>query len=206
MIIFSKKAYQKIRHFVSHTSYEISGLGKSRFIDNRTILVQDIEILDQENSFSGTTIDEGAMAKFLQKNINESKDWNIWWHSHANMETFWSFTDEQTIEETTGGNYLLSIVVNRKMSMLARFDLFNPLRLTLELDVKKPKGRSKQRQKQYLTKYCQDRIKTCIREIEPYKFQFQGFKGKKKFSTQKNIKSLLESLEQETLDQQRPMD
>lgn len=205
MIIFSPKAYQKIKYFVLHTPHEISGMGKSRFVDNETILIQDIEILKQESSFSDTVLDEAAMARFLQEKIEESESWNIWWHSHADMGPFWSFTDEQTIEETTGGNYLISIVTNKKLKTLARFDLFSPLRLTLELNVRKSKGRPRE-SKQYLINYCKNRLKKCVKKAKIFQFPNYGFKGSQNFLTPKNSKKQLLLSGQEILDQQRPMD
>lgn len=209
MIIFSPKAYQKIKYFVRNTPHEISGMGKSRFIDNKTILVQDIEILKQENSFADTILDEAAMAEFLQEKIEESESWNIWWHSHADMASFWSVTDEQTIEETTGGNYLISLVINKKLKTLARFDLFKPLRVTLNLSVRKSKGRSKE-SKQYLINYCKNRLKKCIKKTKTYTFPNYfpnyDFKGSQNFLTPKNSKKQLLLSVEEILAQQQLMD
>lgn len=207
MIILSPKAYQKMKYFVLNTPVEVSGMGKSKFIDNETILVQDIEILKQENSFADTILDEAAMAKFLQEKIEESESWNIWWHSHADMGSFWSITDERTIEETTGGNYLISIVTNKKLKTLARFDLFNPLRLTLELNVRKSKGRPKE-SKQYLVNYCKNRLKKCVKKAKAYTFPFPtyDFKDNPNFSTPKNSKKQLLLSVQEILDQQQHTD
>jgi hypothetical protein len=202
MIVFTPKAYQKLKYFVANTRNEISGIGKSKFLDNETIIIQDVEILDQENTGGSTVLDEGAMARFLNENIDESEHWNIWWHSHADMGAFWSLTDDNTIEETTGGNYLISLVVNRSMKMLARFDLFNPLRLTLELNIYKSKGRPRE-SKQYLINYCQRRIKKCVKTITYKRYDFGG---KQTFLTPQNSKNPSQSLEQEILEEQLRMD
>lgn len=201
MIIFSPKAYQKIKYFVRSTEDEISGLGKSKIIDNHRIVIQDIEILNQENGGSHTILEEKAMAEFINDKIRNDEDivsWNVWWHSHANFGTFWSNQDETTIEETTGAPYLISIVTNRDLNMLSRIDFFKPLRLTMNLDVFKSKGRPRE-SKKYLIQYCERKIKKCIKTTI-------GFDDRWNFSTQKNSKNLSQLSVQEILDQQWPMD
>ena len=164
MIYLTSTAYQKIKFYTLEAEGEISGLGKSKILDKDTILITDIIILEQTNSSASTDLDEEAMAKFLNqkmKNNEEIADWNVWWHSHADMNVFWSLTDDDTIENTTGGSYLISIVINKRMEALCRLDMFKPIRLSCQLPISKSNGRPKEI-KQYLKKICQGRMNKCV--------------------------------------------
>lgn len=207
MIIFTPTAYQKIKHFTLQAKGEISGLGQSEHINKRDILVKDIIILKQETTEGSTTLDEGAMAKFLSEKMKAEEDvasWNIWWHSHADMYSFWSATDDSTIETTTGGSHLFSIVINKRMSILARLDIFRPNKRTLKLKVIKPKGRPKLSEEYSLEEYCKKEIEKCITHKQM--FPILGFGDRWQFSTQKKNKKRLPWWEQEILAQQRHTD
>jgi hypothetical protein len=56
----------------------------------------------------------------------------LWLHSHAEMGTFWSTTDAETIAGLCNDGFVLSIVTNKKGAMLARVDLFEPIRHTID--------------------------------------------------------------------------
>jgi hypothetical protein len=146
-IIIPKKVNFKLKYFVELTSGEISGIGKSHVTEDRNIMVDDFIIFKQTCSGSLTTIDDEAQAQFmfdLMKKNEKLSNWNIWWHSHANMQVFWSTTDDKTISDHRHQqDYLISIVTNKAEQFKARIDVFpkenpailNPLIHTIDLDV-----------------------------------------------------------------------
>lgn len=117
----------KMKYYVESVDAEISGVGKTRMIDE-DIIVEDIIIFKQKCTGSHTDLDVEDEAKIMyerDKRGESSKDWNLWWHSHNNMDVFWSGTDEDNIRKQAGnGNYLLSIVTNNDRKYKTRFDIF----------------------------------------------------------------------------------
>lgn len=143
-IIFNIQAYNKLCLYVGNTEGEISGLGKIKKIttkDETAILIEDIILLNQVSSWGGTKLDKEAITKFLDDLMKKGEaiaDWKLWWHSHGDMDTFWSTTDEDTIEslntEQTENNWWLSIVANKGGEMKARIDVFEPFLQTIDID------------------------------------------------------------------------
>lgn len=95
---------------------------------------------------TGTTcsLDKDAIADYMSKSaIKYSAKLNIpvheirfvWWHSHAQMGVFWSGTDDIAIEEFSGGDWSLSIVVNCKNQYKARLELFDPIAQEVDVQV-----------------------------------------------------------------------
>lgn len=126
-IILSEKAKLQMKYFVDKAPGEISGLCKSFINENGDVYVTDCVIFEQVSSAAHTELSEQAMAKFLVELVRANDDpqnWNIWWHSHANMDVFWSATDNKTIEDTKNQSYLISIVTNKAGKYKARIDLF----------------------------------------------------------------------------------
>jgi hypothetical protein len=129
-----KKVYLKLRYFVDHTSGEISGMAKTEISeDGEEVTIKDAMIYKQECTPARTELDDGAQAVFIyemQKKKESLKDWNLWWHSHASMNVFWSKTDDDTIKslkDSVGSgrsNFLISVVMNKAKNVLARIDVF----------------------------------------------------------------------------------
>jgi len=147
-VVLSQKAFLKMKYYTEAADDEISGLGKTKMTKEGNILVEDVIILNQECSAARTELDDDAQAKFLfelQKKNESPKNWNVWWHSHANMAVMWSGTDDDTIADHAGlHTHLISIVTNKKGEYKARVDVFpkdeSPLNAkvsgTYNLDVK----------------------------------------------------------------------
>lgn len=162
MIIFTKKAYQKLKYFTLNSKQEISGLGQSQIINSNIIEIKDIEIFPQYSSFGSTKLDEEHLAKFLYEKTLKNEDvseYNVWFHSHGSMSVFWSGVDENTIETTTSNAYLISIVINRKLEILGRLDIFKPFRYAIPLKIIVPKIKHNKK----LERYCINKIKSCVK-------------------------------------------
>jgi len=127
-LIITKEAYLKLKYYIGLVDTEISGMGKSHIDKDGDIILSDVIIFHQEVSGSSTDLDEASMAKFLSelmKKGEKTEEWNVWWHSHADMDVFWSSTDDDTIaEHCNHQSHLISLVGNRKGKFKARLDLF----------------------------------------------------------------------------------
>lgn len=127
-IILENKSAIKLRYYTQFAKGEVSGIGKSVINEDGDAVVTDIALFDQECTGATTDIDDEALAKFMNDlhQAGESlADWNLWWHTHADMSVFWSSTDDNTIAEHSGNHdYLISIVTNKKGDLKGRLDVF----------------------------------------------------------------------------------
>lgn len=134
-------ARQKLRYFVDLCEDEISGFGKLEVkVENgeRYLIVTDFIIIKQVCSGAHSTMDEESMGKFLYEITKSGEDlskWKVWWHSHAKMTAFFSGTDTGTIDKSTEFPYLVSLVSNHNGDIIARLDIFDPLRHHETLEV-----------------------------------------------------------------------
>ena len=195
----TNKAYLKLKYFVENVDTEISGLGKVRIIRDE-LEVYDFDIFKQEVSSVHSDLDEKTLVKFLfdkTKKEESVRDYKVWWHSHGYMEAFFSYTDNKTINHSTEFPYLISIVTNKEGDNKARLDLFNPLRLTIPLEVKISLNDNKRIKKQ-----CQKEIKEKIRKQAP---KPSILKDKKKYLTPKLSKRQFLLLDSEISDHTREL-
>lgn len=176
-IILSNEAYLKMKYYTQLADGEISGMCKS-IIEEDIIYVTDVIIFKQKNTSATTDLDDEAMGKFffdITKKGQKVKDWNIWWHSHADMNVFWSATDENTIKEHSGmQSFLISIVTNKKNDFKARVDIFpkdtSPFKKTVyhtfnDIDVEVEYDEDKQKKKEKLEKVIQ-KAEEALLELE----------------------------------------
>jgi hypothetical protein len=130
-------AYLKLKYFTKNVDTEISGLGKIRELED-CLEVYDIELFEQTVNYASSDLNPESLLKFLFDKASKKesvKDYKVWWHSHSRMESYFSPIDETTINRSTEFPYLISIVTNKRGDNRARLDFFQPLRLTLPLEV-----------------------------------------------------------------------
>lgn len=125
-------ALAKIWNWVHICPKEISGLGTVEVIGNNYI-VDEVFLYKQKVSAADTELDSASVAEFMS-NISEKKRRRLrfWWHSHVNMSTFWSSTDEACIKTLLQDDYIISTVFNKKNEHLTRVDIKKGWPLTLD--------------------------------------------------------------------------
>lgn len=179
-----KEAYQKLRYFTELCDTEISGLGKVRKIDINQLEIYDIEIFEQNTSYSHSTLNEDALAKFLNEKVTKNEnisDYKVWWHSHTDMEAYFSPKDESTIDSSTEFPYLISIVTNKRGQDKARLDIYKPLRLTIPLEIK-----LSLEQDEKLKQKCQTEIKEKVKT----RWSILTLGDRRRYSTPKFFKKI----------------
>lgn len=136
-IVFPVDLYKKLKAYINGINYEISGLGKIRVI-GKDIHVVDLRIFKQTVTGASTKIDQRALSEFYNQLIDEGEDlsaWKLWWHSHADMDAFFSSIDVATIDdfdtEMKEDNWMLSVVGNHKGDFQMRVDIYAPIRCTI---------------------------------------------------------------------------
>lgn len=112
-VIIPPDVYAKMMFWVDKAPGEVSGLGKIELSGNQ-FLVTHVMLLAQENTGASTDIDGKAVAKAMFETKDMPGTLNFWWHSHANMNVFWSGTDLATIRQLGGQGWFISTVVNKR--------------------------------------------------------------------------------------------
>lgn len=119
-VVISPEVWGKVNVWVQHCDGEVSGMGKVQRKGN-TLFVTEAYLLDQVSTGSETELDPSAVAKLMTETITDGGDLTWWWHSHANMDVFWSGTDHKQINELSKNNYVLATVFNKKKEMLSAY-------------------------------------------------------------------------------------
>jgi hypothetical protein len=132
-VCITMRALRKLQLYIRACRVEVGGLGIVEASSPEELLVKDVFTLKQKATFASTHLDPDALAQLITTKVEQGEDpaaIRCWWHSHADMDVFFSSTDEQTIAQFTG-DFLIAIVGNRSGDLLCRLDLFRPLQLSM---------------------------------------------------------------------------
>jgi proteasome lid subunit RPN8/RPN11 len=124
----------KLQIYVEECAGEIGGFGLMRAL-NGILLVDDVFIGPQRSTPTNTEMDAEDLAAFLDECIGRGIDpgrLHLYWHSHADMDVFWSHTDLQTIETAfPQAPWVLALVLNRRGELKSCLQIYQPIRLRL---------------------------------------------------------------------------
>jgi hypothetical protein len=115
-----EEVFAKIMHWIDKASGEVSGLGKIENV-NGVMRVTSAILLKQENTSVTTDIDAAAIGKAMFELKDQPGALNWWWHSHVNMDVFWSGTDLDTIHKIGQGGWFLATVLNKRREMKSAY-------------------------------------------------------------------------------------
>lgn len=133
-VLITKEAFLKMQSYIDLCEYEISGMGKVKVLESGDLLVTDIRLWDQKVTGTHVDLDQDFEYKFMMQLVEEGEDpndWKVWWHSHVDMNVFWSSVDTKTMndimkvgqdERNSSPDFLLSIVGNKKAEYKVRLD------------------------------------------------------------------------------------
>ena len=128
-----EKVWNKIQNYSKYAydehKSEIGGMLLAEKDDKERWHLHSPVILEQEISSGNTALSKEALASYYTKTAMKHKDRNIkfvWWHSHHNMEVFWSGTDLTAIDEMNQGDWSISLVVNLKQEYKLRVNIWKP--------------------------------------------------------------------------------
>jgi hypothetical protein len=133
----SVDVYNELMAYVEHYDTEVSGCGmvETREYKNGEQNYVEYKITEiflpekQSNSSASTDIDDSMIHELMTQCIKENKDiskMKLHWHSHANMGTFHSGTDEDNYKTLNNGEFLVSLVINKDKEVLGRIDYYKP--------------------------------------------------------------------------------
>jgi len=141
-IIIPQIVHAKLMYYTRAASGEISGLGRTKFMDDDEILVEDVLLFKQECTQGSTDLDQDTLSRFLFKIIQKGKDpteYRLWWHTHNDFGTFWSSTDTDNIEMLSKDSTLVSICVNKLGETKVRVDTNGVEATDVSLVIKSPR-------------------------------------------------------------------
>lgn len=114
-IQISREVFAKVMHWVNKSNDEVSGFGKVIWHPETEVFqVVDAYLLKQRNGAAHTDIDGQSLAKLMFTSKDQPGELKWWWHSHVNMQVFWSGTDVATIEELGGQGWIIATVFNKR--------------------------------------------------------------------------------------------
>ena len=123
-MIIKPSVYAKVMYLVDKCDKEISGLGRVKIIGNEVHVV-DVYLLKQTVTGSTTDIDGEAVSKLMYECYKdggiEQGELLWWWHSHVDMEVFWSGTDMATIKDFGGKGRIFATVFNKRRQMKSAY-------------------------------------------------------------------------------------
>ena len=131
LICINPIAATKMQIYVEECKDEIGWLGTAVKDNKKNIIyIEDTILFNQEVNSATTEITPEGLANFgeeLLKYKGGMEIWNkikLWGHSHANMNTFASTTDDEQMEifAENGHNWFIRIICNKKGSM--KVDLY----------------------------------------------------------------------------------
>jgi len=143
-ITMASDIYKELREYVKHYDTEVSGCGlvekiihklKNADTDKPDTQILEFKIIEvflpskQRNTGATTNIDDEEIHNIVAQLIKDGKDvekLKLHWHSHVDMDTFHSTTDEDNYDTLFNGDYLVSLVINKAGHFLGRIDLQNP--------------------------------------------------------------------------------
>jgi hypothetical protein len=139
-VLIAYKAYRKLRIWTDLAKGEVSGLGTVEEVRDKSgtltsYLITDLDLIKQTSTSVETALDENAVNEYLYRLVTEGKDPSkvkLWWHSHGNIDVFWSNTDSENIERLCNSGYFISLLTNKAEKLLCRIDVYKPFHITLD--------------------------------------------------------------------------
>lgn len=133
-LILPKSVEKRLYDYTMAVEGEIAGMGKVRVEGNR-VIVEEVMVYEQEVSAATADLSTQALAKFqteLVRRGESPKNWRLWWHSHSDMDAFFSKRDTDTMDANAEGDWIVSLVVNKRRERKARLDVYAPFHIFLD--------------------------------------------------------------------------
>lgn len=135
---FLPESWRRLALYTVNCKSEIGGLGLVE-PDGNDFVVTDVLLVEQDVNDIATRLDGAAVSRLVAGLLETGQDpgkLKFWWHSHAHEAPFWSGEDDATIERFRN-DFMISLVSNHELRILARLDRYEP-RSTTWVWVDKP--------------------------------------------------------------------
>lgn len=120
--IIADDVYQEVMYYVRKSDHEVSGFGNVEYDPQKKLFtVTNCILLKQENTRTSSTIDPIAMGKAMYEQRDNPNGLKWWWHSHVDMNVFWSGNDMNVIRGLGQPSWVTATVFNKKNEMRSAF-------------------------------------------------------------------------------------
>ena len=134
-LIIPLKSYVKMIQYCNAVESEISGLADVEYDEKGENFVMGEVYLIKQTATEGTVdlIDE-SVHSFMFERIKQGakRTPRIWWHSHYNFQTFFSSTDEATIQRLKTDTFIIAICANQMGDLHAKAIISSPIPKIIE--------------------------------------------------------------------------
>lgn len=121
-IVVPDAVFQKIMWWINKSEHEVSGFGSLDFDETSGVfLVRDAILMKQEVGPTSTEIDPVAIGKAMYEMRAEPNALKWHWHSHVNMDVFWSSDDRALIKNLGEKGWICATVFNKRREMKSAF-------------------------------------------------------------------------------------
>lgn len=181
-ILVSAKALEKIFTYARAVDSEIGGL---MIVDEsgEKPLIKDCLLSKQKVSGVEMELDPDSLAKMFEEEALKKKsrieNAKGWWHSHVNMGTFWSSTDDDCFGNMLNTSQVVyGVVITKNGSILGRIDIKTPIGVITINKVKITPWYGNKANTKYV-KEAKDSI--IIEKIKPVNSVWENFKTKENY-------------------------
>ena len=127
-LIIPLATYRKIMAYVTICDTEISGFAEVEYNPERNVFVAgEVYLCEQEASGASVHMTEETVSKFNLERIKAGATQlpRLWWHSHVNMQAFFSAIDEDTLKDLQNDTFTIALVANKSKEMKAKAYIYN---------------------------------------------------------------------------------
>lgn len=122
LLVIPDMVYQQIMWWVRNCKHEVSGFGDLDWdAEHRIFTVRKVYLLDQEVSATSTEINPKALGKLMYETRAETNALKWHWHSHVDMDVFWSTDDREVIRSLAQQGWVVASVFNKKCEFRTAF-------------------------------------------------------------------------------------
>lgn len=160
-LVIPLAVWQELMGYVLACPVEINGFGYIDRVGN-TFMLEKIFLLKQVATAGSVEVDERALVQYMTDALQRGENTGrirFQWHSHVNMNAYFSGTDLDNISRYE--EWMVSLVANKHGEFSARLDLIQPFRAWTPLEV------------QILNQPSLTLLEACRREIND-KVSIQG--------------------------------
>ena len=128
-ITADREAHLYVSALVAVAPGEIGGIGYVQLVDKGHFHISEFVLLEQEATFGSVDFEGDAYVQEITRAAedNRENELRLSWHSHGDMDTYWSRTDEEGVKEyaALGMPWLVSLVFNKAGEVEGRLDIFD---------------------------------------------------------------------------------
>lgn len=138
-IIIPLVSWQKIMAYVDLCPVEITGFGDVTYDKTKNeFIIGEIYLPDQSATAGDVDVEEEDVSKFMLERMEAGATQmpRLWWHSHVEMEAFFSGTDDAQMKDFSNDTFFVGIVVNKRGEYKASIKVCEPFVFMIEeLDI-----------------------------------------------------------------------